>query len=431
LATLLRGGTLVEFEPAAVEVSDLRVADGAIVARGPSLPLEPGDEEIDLRGKWILPGLVVGHRHLYTSLAQGMPAPLPPPQGPAEARERGLWRYDAALDLDAVQLAATVGALEALSCGVTTVFDLHSSPRAIEGSLVRVALGVNEVGLRGVLAYETTDRNGALAREEALHENLAFCRKARGRFRGMMGAHASYTLAGDALIGLRQAMEASGAGLHIHLCEDSTDERLSVERFSQGPVTRLMDAGLLGPQTLVADAVQVSWPDLSTLIGTGAWLAHNPRSNMALQAGYAPAGKFGSRALFGSDCLGGDLWAEAQMGRLRACEAEQRIDVLRYLANAQRLASSVFGVPLGRLEPGAGADLVVLDYQPMTPVAVETPDNLVEHLLFAAGSRHVESVMVDGVWRLWARRPLSLNPASLGEHARQVAGALWARMVES
>lgn len=431
MATLLRGGTLVEFEPAAVEVADLRVVEGAIVARGPSLPLEPGDEEIDVRGKWIVPGLVLGHRHLYTSLARGMPPPSPLPQSPAEARERGLWRYDAALDLDAVQVAATVGALEALSCGVTTLFDLHSSPSAIEGSLVRVALGVNEVGLRGVLAYETTDRNGALAREEALHENLAFCRKARGRFRGMMGAHASYTLASDALIGLRQAMEATGAGLHIHLSEDVSDERLSVERFGQGPATRLLEAGLLGPRTLVADAVQVSWPDLSTVLGTGAWLAHNPRSNMALQVGYAPAGKFGARALFGGDSMGADLWTEAQLGYLRATEAEQRIDVLRYLVNAQRLASELFGVPLGRLEPGAVADLVVLDYHPMAPVAPASPNNLVEHLFFAAGSRHVESVMVDGVWRLWARRPLSVDSAKVAEQAQEVARALWAKVAES
>ena len=45
-----------------------------------------------------------------------------------EALEKVRWRYEGALDLDAVQVAATAGGLEALQCGTTTVFDLHSSP---------------------------------------------------------------------------------------------------------------------------------------------------------------------------------------------------------------------------------------------------------------------------------------------------------------
>jgi len=258
-----------------------------------------------------------------------MPGPEQPPEDFLQLLERVWWRLDRALDLDAVQLSATIGALDALRCGTTTIFDHHASPRAIQGSLLRVARGISEVGLRGVLAYEVTDRHGEEGRQAGLEENVSFQRKAQGRFRGMIGAHASFTLSDAALEGLRQATEATGAGLHIHLAEDPVDERLSVARYGASPVARLTGAGLLTPNSLVAHAVHLSWPDLSKVISTGSWLAHNPRSNMNNQVGYAPAGKFGSRALLGTDGLGADMLAEAALAHFRAREAGQPIDVLK------------------------------------------------------------------------------------------------------
>ena len=64
---------------------------------------------------------------------------------------------------------------------------------------------------------------------------------------------------------------------------------------------------------------------------------------------------------------------------------------------------------------------------PATPL---TAENLAWHVVFGLGSRHVESVMVDGVWRVWARRPLSVNPSVVAEQAREAAAAVWARMSE-
>jgi cytosine/adenosine deaminase-related metal-dependent hydrolase len=183
----------------------------------------------------------------------------------------------------------------------------------------------------------------------------------------------------------------------------------------------------LGPKTLVAHAVHLSWPELSQVIGTGSWLVHNPRSNMNNQVGYAPAGKFGARATLGTDGIGADMFFEVQLAASRAKEAGQPIDALRYLANGHRLASQAFGQEIGPLREGAVADLLVLDYRSPTPI---TSENLAAHLLFGFGARFVESAMVDGIWRLWARRPLSVNPDVVTEQARETAKALWSRMAK-
>ena len=199
MGTILQGATLVELEPATVEVADLRIADGHIVARGDALAPQEGDEVVPLQGRVVIPGLVTAHHHLYAVLGQGMPGFDVDSEDFEELHWGSRWRLQDALDGDAVQAAATAGALDALFAGTTTLFDQHASPKAIRGSLLRVARGVNDVGLRAVLSYEVSDRSGAVAREEGLEETVAFHDKARGRFRGMIGAHASFTDASGAM----------------------------------------------------------------------------------------------------------------------------------------------------------------------------------------------------------------------------------------
>ncbi|PTL84115.1 amidohydrolase family protein [Vitiosangium sp. GDMCC 1.1324] len=425
MGTLLKGGIVVELEPACVERVDLRIEGERIVARGPDLQASPDDEVIALSGRLVFPGLVSSHQRLSATLGRGMPRPKL--DGYQELLEKVRWRYEDALDLDAVQVAATAGGLEALQCGTTTLFDLHSSPKAIHGSLLRVGRGLHEVGVRGVLSYAVTDRRGAVGREEGLEETVSCARKARGRLRGQVGSAPLFTVGKEALEGLAEAVKNTGSGLHVPLAEDPLDEKLSTERFGASPVSRLVDGGLLSPQALLAHVGHLAWPELAQLLPTGAWLAHTPRSNMEAEVGYAPALKFGHRATLGADGVSADMFAEAQAAWLRSRDAGQPIDVLRYLANGQRLASQAFGVQVGPMREGALADLLLMDYQPATPL---TAENLAWHVVFGLGSRHVESVMVDGVWRVWARRPLSVNPSVVAEQAREAAAAVWARMGE-
>jgi len=203
VGTLLKGGIVVELEPACVEQVDLRIEGERIVARGPDLQASPDDEVIALSGKLVFPGLVSSHQRLYGSLGRGMPRPKL--ENYQELLEKVRWRYEEALDLDAVQVAATAGGLEALQCGTTTLFDLHSSPRAVHGSLLRVGRGLHEVGVRGVLSYAMTDRKGAVGREEGLEESVSFISKARGRLRGQVGSAPLFTVGKEGLEGLAEA----------------------------------------------------------------------------------------------------------------------------------------------------------------------------------------------------------------------------------
>src|SRR6185295_2944330 len=174
---LLKGALLATLDPPRVEKADLRTQGPEIVERGPHLPSRAGEEEVDVSGALIVPGLVNAHTHLYSALARGMPAPRKAPRDFMEVLQRVWWRLDRALDGETVYLSALAGAMEAALSGTTLLVDHHSSPSFIAGSLISVKAAVEEVGLRSVLCYEVTDRNGTEGGAAGLAENVAFVEK--------------------------------------------------------------------------------------------------------------------------------------------------------------------------------------------------------------------------------------------------------------
>ena len=425
MPTLLTAATLVEFEPASVEVGDLRIAQGKIVARGPKLTPEPTDEVIDLAGRIVMPGLVSAWHQLHAVAARGLK-----PRGTGFLGARtALEAVEDELTLDDLTAFAAVGGLEGLLAGTTTLFDVHAAPKATLGSSTAIAQGLNGVGLRAVVACEVSDRTGAIAREEGLEETSIYCARARGRFRGAFALRRLDLLSDDALTGLVEALAAVTGPRPLvlsPLAEDSREEKASIERFGKTPVERLLARDLVGPGSVLSQNVHLSWPELSQLISRGAWMVHCSRSNQSSQTGNAAPGKFGVRACVGSDVLSLDVLAEAQAATLRSLDAGQPIDILRFLANGQRLASEAFGLQVGLLREGAVADLVVSDYHPPTPLDATT---LAAHVLHGMNSHNVESVMVDGLWRLWQRKPLAIDVLEVTRVARDAATALWKRLL--
>lgn len=432
MAILLRDALLCDYDPPAVERADLRIAEGRIVARGARLRREPGDECIDCGGAVVLPGLVNGHTHLYSALAVGMPPPSHAPRNFREILERIWWRLDQALDESSVALSARIGALHALRCGTTTLIDHHASPRCIAGSLDLIELELAQVGLRGVLCYETSDRHGSAGRQAGLEENrryLARCAaRPDGLFAGLAGAHASFTLEDETLDALAELCDEFGVGVHIHVAEDPCDERESLQRHGRALIDRLDRHGLLRPRAVLAHCTHLNARALARVNQTEVTVAHNARSNMNNAVGYAPIASLHCPVMLGTDGIGADMLAEARAAwYLSRHEHAGRTpaDMVAMLAAAARRASAALGVTLGRLQAGAAADVVLTDYLPHTPL---TAENLAAHLLFGLSSANVRGVLVAGRWRLRDRLVVDRDEAADRAAAREAAAALWSRM---
>lgn len=425
---LLKGARLATFDPPRLDDADLRIEGERIVERGRPLAAHAGEDLLELDGAVVMPGLVNAHTHLYSALARGMPAPASAPRNFVEILQRVWWKLDRALDADAVRLSGLVGAIEAARSGTTLLIDHHSSPSFIRGSLGELQRALEEVGVRSALCYEVTDRNGREGRDLGLEENVTFAReRATALSRGLVGAHASFTLGDESLDMLARVVADTGSSLHIHVAEDRADVDDCRARHGTTVVDRLDRRGLLASRALLAHCVHLGPDEIQVAHAKGCWIAHNPRSNMNNAVGYAPTAAL-RRAALGTDGIDEDMLAEARVACLQMREAGREDAVaatLQLVAGGHRLAAALFGLPFGKLDAGAPADLVVLDYRPPTELH---GDNLAGHLLFGIDRSHVRSVMVAGRWTVRDRRMAGVDAAAIFVRARDAARDVWSRM---
>jgi putative selenium metabolism protein SsnA len=428
---VLAGGTVVtSLAPPLIVRADVAIADGRILGVSTA---PPGAEVLDCGGCLVLPGLVCAHHHLYSTLARGMPYGLESPRNFTQILRRVWWRLDRSLDPEAVWWSAFIGTAGALLAGTTTIVDHHASPNAIEGSLDQVGAALTRLGARGIICYEVTDRDGPERAIAGLDETRRFAEHREALpggqlLRPMVGAHASFTLSDDTLAGCVEAAGELGVGIHVHVAEDAADQRDSLARTGKRVVRRLADAGAIDDRALLAHCIHLDDEELELLNASGATAVTNPRSNMNNGVGHPSLDRF-ERLAIGTDGIGGDLFAEAQAGYWRGREADLQLApqwAMARLAASARFAGAAFGEPkLGRIEEGAPADVVVLEYAPPTPLHGE---NVAGHVVFGLSSQSVRDVFVAGEPVVRDRRLVREGPSEPSGGAAEVAEGLWRRM---
>ncbi len=420
------------------------IREGVIVEMGPSDALKaryPHEPQLDARGQWAMPGHIVPHTHFYGAFARGMAIPGPAPAAFPEILQRLWWPLDQALDEDAVRLSAEIMLVDAIRNGATTLFDHHASPHALAGSLDIIAQAVRRAGVRAALAYEVTDRYGKASAEASIAENVRFAQAVKQesdyhtptqRLAATFGLHASLSLNDETLEAARAACPAD-VGFHIHVAEHEVDEEDSLARTGLRVVERLHRHGILGERTIVAHAVHIDDHEMDLLAETQTWVTHQPRSNMNNAVGAARVEEMlrrGIRVGLGTDGFPSAMWEEARFAyhlHKLAHRDPRRMDgntVMQMLIENNRALANLYfpAAHLGVLEPGAAADLILVEFYPHTPV---TPDNLPWHLIFGAYERMITTTIVAGQVLMRDRQLLTLNEARIAAEARAKAPAVW------
>ncbi len=255
---------------------------------------------------------------------------------------------------------------------------------------------------------------------------------------GLFGLHASLSLSDETLAQCVAEAEALGdVGFHVHAAEGPADQEDSLAKYGLRTVDRLRARGILNPRSIVAHVTAIDGWEMAALRKSGAWVTHQPRSNMNNAVGVADVPAMlrgGMPVLLGNDGFSNDMFTEMKTAYLlhkawrndpRAMPGNQVID-MAYRHNA-RLAAQHLPLPLGEISVGAAADLILLDYFPTTPL---TADNLPWHILFGVSGSHVTHTMVAGRWLMKDRALLTLDEAAITAHSRKVAAATWQRFWE-
>ncbi|MCZ6596624.1 MAG: amidohydrolase family protein [Planctomycetota bacterium] len=291
-------------------------------------------------------GYVDAHTHLYSGLAPlGMPRPAVEPETFVEILERVWWRLDRALDESSLRASARLYVAEALLHGTTALVDHHESPELVEGSLDVIADACQELGMRALVCYGATERNGG--RDEA-RRGLDECRRfvesnQRPLVRGLVGLHAGFTVSDETIRAAGELARELGTVLHVHVAEDPVDVVHARSLGYAGPIDRLVSLDALVPGSILAHGVHLSELEVRLCAQHGCWLVQNPRSNESNRVGYPRFLAASNRVALGTDGFPADMVAEAEHLILGAVRHGEHIEqaFARLLAGAELIAQHV------------------------------------------------------------------------------------------
>ncbi|WP_254272875.1 amidohydrolase [Haloarcula marina] len=391
-----------------------------------------GDDELDASGGLVMPGLVNAHTHVAMTLLRGYAD-----DKPLDAwLQEDIWPVEAELTAEDVRVGAELGLVEMLKSGTTALSDMYFH-------VDEIAAAVDDAGMRAVLGHTAVtvgkDDDGARADvQESLDVALELDGAADGRVRTTFQPH-SLTTVGEAY--LREFVpEAVAAGLPIHLHANETTDEVDpiVDEHGVRPLEYADDVGLLGDETFLAHCVHVDESEIGLLAETGTGAVHCPASNMKLASGMAPVQRLldaGVTVGLGTDGAASnndlDMFDEmrdaAMVGKLAADDASA-VAAETVVEMATKHGADLLGFDGGRIEPGANADLAVVDFDAPHLTPAHDP---VSHLAYAVRGSDVRHTVCDGEVLMRDREVTVFDEAAVRERASEHATALVERATDS
>ncbi len=469
---LIEHGTLLSCDAAGLseQIGWLAVEGDRIAAVGaggaPEAWRARAGRVIDARHMAVLPGLVNGHTHLSQTFLRGLAEDRPLLRWLKEV----IWPAQAAMTPEDQFLAARLGLVENLRCGVTTVVQHHKLPgREHVDAACRAAA---EVGIRMTLARGWVDLGASgepldtiLAELEWLYETWharpfagglpsrtlagqpaqgdtadsvilsAAQRSEESHIRIASGPLAPWRCCDDAMREVTALARSWGVPTHIHVAETQDEIDLLFQRTGRRHIEWLADLDCLGPDTQLVHAVHVTDAELDLIAQAGATVVYCPTSNLYLASGAAPVRKMLNRGIavaLGTDGSASnasqDLLECARVGALLGKHASEDAQAL-VAADAIRMmtvsGARLWGAPAtGQLHPGAPADITLVN---LNNVRCQPVHNAAAALIYNANGADAHTVIVGGEILLDAGRVMMLDEAALMEDCRKAAAGLMKR----
>ncbi len=404
------------------------------------LAKNPAAEKLDGEGRLLMPGLINAHNHFYGTFARGISL-SGTPKNFHEILQMLWWKLDRALDAEGVYYSTLVPGITAVKRGVTTIIDHHASPNALEGSLDEIEKAMALLGLRGLLCYEVTNRDGKMVARNGIAENARYIRKCAEAkkenpdhlFDGMMGLHASFTIANDTLASAVTVAKDLDRGCHIHVLEDSCDRELTRKQYGADIIQRLRDSGVLSDRSIAAHGIFLSPAEMDILAETDTISVHNPQSNMNNAVGRADIFTMLEKNILlgiGTDGMSGDIWPDVRSANLLHKHHLNDANVgwmeiaAMTLKNNPAIYQRLTGQAVGMIAEDYLADIILIDYHPPTPLS---GDNIWGHCLFGIADAPVNTTIINGRVVMHNKQLIDIDEAEVAAKSREVAGKVWER----
>jgi len=424
----------------------LAVDGDKIAAIGPSDQIQrtyPRAEVYDGRGKALFPGLVNCHAHLAQTLGRGFNEDFGFPNSARLAVQPS-----SLLRGEEETLMVTIGALEAVRTGTTTIVENT-------GNISRSAAALAQTGLRCVFAESVRDsenvagpmspeglarsvapRFSAKFRDEGMQKIndlfTAWHGKNQGRINVFPAAALAETASPELLTAVREFAEKHDVGYTIHLSQSRAEVEFMTRHHGVSPPAFLARHGFLGPRLFAAHCRYVDDADVALLGKSGTIISH--QAAMAANRGVIPPipalRAAGCPIANGTDNNTNDLFEVMRVAliteRIRRTDAfpgvrPQPEDMLEdaTLGGARAVRQDKL---IGSLEVGKKADLLVVDTQRAHLVPA---GRIVSAWIHNGQPADIESVMIDGQFVMRNRKVLTVDEDRLVAEADRVGRRIW------
>ncbi len=406
------------------KLTDVLIEGNRIARIASSISAPAGAEVLDGTDKAIIPGFINTHTHASMTLFRGYGDDLPL----MTWLEDYIWPVEAQMTAHDVYVGARLACLEMLRSGTTCFLDMYMHP-------LETAKAVEEMGLRAHLSYTLFDQGNAERAEldrKRSYEYFDRFKEFSDRITFTLGPHAIYTVSGEQLQFCHQFAVEHNVKIHLHLSETKGEIDECVRQHGLTPVRYLEKLGILSEHLVLAHVVWIDDEEMDLLAKYNVSVVHNPASNLKLASGYAfkyeEMKRRGIRIGIGTDgCSSSnnlDMVVAMKLASFlgkgwrfdsTACKADD------IFASATSVGADILGIPAGRVEEGALADVCLVDLN--TPELVPL-NNLTSNLVYAtSGSSCVDTVIVDG--RILMRDKYVPGQEAIIAEAREVARRLF------
>ncbi|MEM5778144.1 MAG: amidohydrolase [Candidatus Aenigmatarchaeota archaeon] len=400
--------------------SNKRVMRGDILIEGNKIikvdkKIEAKDEIIDANGMVALPGFINTHTHSAMTLLRGYADDLPLMKWLKEY----IWPLEALLKPEDCYIGSKLACLEMIKAGITTFSDMYFY-------MNDVAKAVEESGIRGILSYVINDLmpenfTGLTVTKRFLNQV-----KKSERIIPIIGPHSPYACSKETLLKAKELAEEYKTLIHIHASETKEEIEESKKKFGLRPIEYLNSIGFLDSNVEIAHCVWVDNYEIKILAKNKVKISHCSVSNMKLSSGISPVNYMIENGLItslGSDgpCSNNRLDIIQEM---KFCSLLQKVSFFDPTAvNAEKAlematinGARALGLEekIGSIEEGKLADIILLDFKKphLTPL-----HNIYSHLVYAAQSSDVDTVICNGKILMKNRKVLTIDENETMEKA--------------
>jgi 5-methylthioadenosine/S-adenosylhomocysteine deaminase len=391
-----------------------------------------GIQQVNLQGKWILPGFINTHVHLSQQLGRGLADDV---DLLTWLRDR-IWPYESSLTEEDNYISSLMCGMELIRSGVTCFAEAGGQ------HVDSMAQAVDQLGIRAMLTRSTMDMGEGLpeswqmSTDQALEEQVSLHErwhgKAGGRLAVWFGLRTIFNNS-DALIQRsKELADQYGVGIHMHVAEVPDEIEFALQTRGASTVRHLEDLGVLDKNFLAVHCVWLDGDEISIFARHDVKVSHNPAAALKV-LGFPKIPEMinaGVCVALGTDgapannhmTLIDDMWLAYLFHKARLLDptvmpAEQVLA----MATCDGARALLMEDQVGSLQPGRKADLVVINPNTVTMLPMHDP---VANMVSALRAENVESVMVDGQWVMWQRNILTVNEDEIIEEAKVRARAV-------